>query len=51
MTVIMIAPRLSRIKIADYIYYLKNGKVVEERSYKDLLKQNGGFAKLHELES
>ena len=36
MTVIVIAHRLSTIRNVDYIYLLKNGKVFEEGSFRDL---------------
>lgn len=38
-TVIIIAHRLSTVKIADTIYYLENGEIVESGSHTDLTKK------------
>ena len=45
-TRIVIAHRLSTIINADKIYVMKDGKVVEEGSYEQLMKMNGWFAEL-----
>jgi len=42
-TVIIIAHRLSTIVNADYIYVLKEGRVVEEGGYTELMQMNGCF--------
>lgn len=42
-TVIVIAHRLSTITNADYIYVLKDGRVVEEGSYLELIRLDGLF--------
>ena len=46
-TVIAIAHRLSTLKNMDRIIVLDKGKIVEEGTFNDLLKQGGPFAKLY----
>jgi len=45
-TVIVIAHRLSTIVNADYIYVLKEGRVVEEGPYSALIGMNGDFSQM-----
>lgn len=49
-TSIVIAHRLSTIRNADMIYVLKYGKVIESGNYDELLKQDGEFKKLHDIQ-
>ena len=46
-TIIIIAHRLETIKDVDNIFVLKNGKIVEEGPYNELLNKNGYFHKLY----
>lgn len=45
-TVIIIAHRLSTIKACDQIIYFENGKILEQGSHSDLLKQDSAYASL-----
>ncbi len=49
-TIIIIAHRLSTIVNADYVYVFKDGKVVEEGTYSDLIKMDGRFAQMVKLQ-
>ncbi len=49
-TSIVIAHRLSTIKHADEIIVLEEGEIVERGKHDDLLKENGYYWKLHELQ-
>lgn len=50
-TSIVIAHRLSTIKFADEIIVLQKGEIVERGSHDALLKANGIYKKLHELQT
>jgi ATP-binding cassette subfamily B protein len=50
-TTIAIAHRLSTIVDSDTIYVLKNGRVVEQGTHRDLLKLGSVYAKLWHLQS
>ncbi len=41
---IVISHRLSSAAMADYIYLLENGKVIEEGSHKSLMQEDGSYA-------
>ena len=45
-TRVVIAHRLSTIRQCDRILLLKNGKLVEDGSYDELIEKNGLFADL-----
>ena len=47
-TIIAIAHRLSTIVKSDKIFVVNAGKIIEEGSYKDLIKMNGLFKKMIE---
>lgn len=49
-TTIVIAHRLSTIENADWILVLEQGRLVEQGSHQELLKQNGQYAALHRLQ-
>jgi len=50
-TVIVIAHRLSTVRSCDRIIVLDAGRLVEQGSHDDLLRQGGFYARLHALQS
>jgi subfamily B ATP-binding cassette protein HlyB/CyaB len=50
-TVIIIAHRLSSLRMADRILTVENGRIVEDGSHDELIKANGRYAKLHRLQA
>jgi ATP-binding cassette subfamily B protein len=46
-TVVTIAHRLSTIRNCDKIFFLEQGKVVEEGTHEQLLSKNGEYANLY----
>lgn len=51
LTMLIIAHRLSTIRNADIIYFIEEGNIVESGTWKTLLKGNGSFKELYELQS
>ena len=45
--VVLISHRLENVVPADEIYYMENGEVKESGTHAELMKQNGGYAKLY----
>ncbi len=50
-TAIIISHRLSTVKMADCIYLLKNGQIVENGNHEYLMSLNGEYAKLFRTQS
>lgn len=50
-TLLIIAHRLSAIKLANRIIAMDNGKIVEEGTHQELLQKNGLFAKLWKIQT
>jgi len=49
-TVVVIAHRLSTIQRADMIFVVKDGEVVEHGKHEELMRLNGVYAELHNLQ-
>jgi len=49
-TVVVIAHRLSTIQRADVIFVVDDGEIVESGKHEELMKLNGVYAKLHDLQ-
>lgn len=50
-TIIIISHRLSTTKMADRIILIQNGRVAEDGSHNELLKNHGIYAKMFEMQS
>ena len=50
-TSVVIAHRLSTIKFADEIIVLQKGEIVERGNHEELIKENGIYRKLHDLQT
>jgi ATP-binding cassette subfamily B protein len=48
---IIISHRLSAVRMADCIYFLKNGRIVESGTHDELISLNGGYARLFEIQA
>jgi len=51
LSMLIIAHKLSTIKNCDYIYFLKNGEIIEEGTHEELLNKNGLYTKMWNLQS
>ncbi|MCF8295655.1 MAG: multidrug ABC transporter permease, partial [Bacteroidales bacterium] len=49
-TSIIIAHRLSTIVNADEIFVMQDGEIIERGRHEDLIKLNGTYRKLHDLQ-
>ena len=50
-TVVLISHRMSTVKLADRIYVMKEGRLTEAGSHDELVKLNGIYAELFELQA
>ena len=50
-SIIFISHRLSTTRIADTIYMLENGTIIEQGSHEELMKQNGKYAQMFLLQA
>ena len=49
--VFFISHRLSTTKIADKIFYIENGEIIEAGSHNDLMKLNGKYAEMFNIQA
>ena len=49
-TQLLIAQRISSVSFADKIIVLENGRIAEEGTHEQLLKNNGYYRKIYELQ-
>jgi len=50
-SVIIISHKLANIISADQIYFMNKGRIIEKGNHKNLLEQNGGYAKLYQTQT
>ena len=50
-TMILISHRLSSATLADRIYLLENGRILESGNHKELMDKNGEYAKLFRIQA
>ncbi len=50
-SILLISHRLSSLKMADRIYVLKEGRIVEQGSHDDLVRESGAYARLFETQA
>ena len=49
-TKIIIAQKILSVKNADIIFVMKNGKIIEQGSHKELLQQNGIYKEIYDIQ-
>jgi ATP-binding cassette subfamily B protein len=50
-SVLLISHRLASVRLADYIYVLDAGRIVEEGTHDDLMRQEGQYAQMFRLQA
>lgn len=50
-TILVISHRFSSVRVADRIFVLKNGSLVEQGTHKQLMRHKGLYAELYELQT
>ena len=49
--VLLISHRFSTVRLADYIYVLEGGKIIEGGTHDDLIRRGGKYAQLFEIQA
>jgi ATP-binding cassette subfamily B protein len=50
-TTILVSHRLSTVRMMDRIYVLEEGRITSEGSHEDLMRRNGEYARLFEMQA
>jgi len=50
-TAVLISHRFSTVRMADRIFVLKEGRIIEEGSHEDLMRTGGTYARLFEMQA
>jgi ATP-binding cassette subfamily B protein len=50
-TVLLISHRFSTVRLADCIYVMKQGRIVEQGSHEELMVQDGLYAELFKMQA
>ncbi len=50
MTIVVVAHRLSTVRLSDIVYVLDQGRIVETGRYDELLASKGRFSELHDVQ-
>lgn len=48
--IVLISHRLYNLKVADYIYVMQEGSIVEEGSFEELISREGAFRKMYDAQ-
>ncbi len=49
--VLLISHRFSTVRLADYIYVLEDGRIIESGTHDELIHRGGKYAQLHEIQA
>ena len=50
-TVVLISHRLSSVRDADFIYFMENGRIVEQGTHDELMKQQGRYSEMFMIQA
>jgi ATP-binding cassette subfamily B protein len=49
--VLLISHRFSTVRLADYIFVLENGRIIESGAHRELIQRGGKYARLFEMQA